>query len=509
MSRRNFAIDDELFDSKKEKVKRGARGDLVLSYCAIKTVFSVVPFLRCDGILSCMKKLFVAFLLFAPAFVFADVRINEIAWMGDATSAYNEWIELYNDGDTEQNLSGWTINTEDGKFSISLSKTIQPKGYFLLEHVKTDATPSTASDVLSYTGGYFNNDGGIILLLKNGDTEVQKIDAKSKWPAGNADKAKGETMQLNGTSWITASATKKAKNGTVETNPVSSGDENNNLTEGSAPAISLDASAHASPLSLSDFSQKQEIYISAGRNRIVSVGSPVTFEAYAIDAKGSKIKDVSSVWSFGDGSQAGGTKVSHTYKYPGDYAVILHASTGGNEAVSRSEVRIFSPKISLEAEDDGAISLENTSEHEINVGNWKIVGGTTSFTFSFDTIIGQGKKIIFPKDITGIDLSFSESLKLMSPCGIVFSEFVKKAKPTTVTIASTTPSELLSTIPKKNEPAAVSSASFSEPREAPVTVTSQPEKSSGIEESADREPQTITLKKPEGFLTKVWHFFFK
>ena len=44
MSRRNFAIDDELFDSKKEKVKRGARGDLVLSYCAIKTVFSVVPF---------------------------------------------------------------------------------------------------------------------------------------------------------------------------------------------------------------------------------------------------------------------------------------------------------------------------------------------------------------------------------------------------------------------------------------------------------------------------------
>jgi len=250
-----------------------------------------------------MKKLFVAFLIFSPAFAFASVRINEIAWMGDATSAYNEWIELYNDGDTEQNFSGWTINTEDGKFAITLSKTIQPKGYFLLEHIKADATPSTASDVLSYTGGYFNNDGGIILLLKNGDTEVQRIDAKSKWPAGNADKAKGETMQLNGTSWITASATKKAKNGTVETNSVSSGDENNDLTEGSAPAISLDASAHSSPLPLSDFSQKQEVYISAGRNRIVSVGSPVVFELYAVDAKGAKIKDISSVWSFGDGSQ--------------------------------------------------------------------------------------------------------------------------------------------------------------------------------------------------------------
>jgi len=465
-----------------------------------------------------MKKLFIAFLFFAPSFVFASVRINEIAWMGDSLSSDHEWVELYNDDDTPQDLTGWkftgTTDTDGDikeKFSISVSGTISGNGYFLVENKrsKNDTAPYLSSDFASVSFSLINS-GEILRLIKADGTISDEVKSpfKTKWEKG--DNTSKETMQRNGSGWITALATPKAENKNIDTDAIKASTDETLEDPVNESSTLSDTSAHMSPLSLSDFSQKQEVYISAGRDRIVSVGSPVIFEAYAIDEKGSKVKDISSVWSFGDGSQSGGMKVLHTYKYPGDYAVILNASAGGNEAVSRSKVRIFSPKISLEAEDDGAISLENTSEYEVNIGSWKIVGGTASFVFSPDTIIGQGKKIIFPKDITGIDLSFSESLKLMSPCGIVFSEFVKKEKPAAVAISSTTPAELLlPSIPKKSEPSAVSSASFSESREAPVTITSQPEKSSGIEETTGREPQTITLKKPEGFLTKMWHFFFK
>ncbi|MFA5830400.1 MAG: lamin tail domain-containing protein [Candidatus Paceibacterota bacterium] len=462
-----------------------------------------------------MKKIiFVAVLLLVPNFVSANVRINEVAWMGDSLSAYNEWIELYNDGDAEQNLSGWAIVTTDGKFSAALSKTIQPKGYFLLEHVKADATKSTASDVLSYTGTYFNNNGGIILLLKNGDIEIDKIDATEKWAAGNPDKSKEQTMQRDESEWVTAPATKKTAyvpgSALSDTTTDTTTDTNNDTALTSSSSRTFDTSAHVSPLSLSDFSQKQELYISAGRNRIVSVGSPILFEAYAVDAKGEKSQNISAAWSFGDGAQAKGAKVSHTYKYSGDYVVVLNAVGDGNEAVSRASVRVFSPKIILLLEEDGAVSLANDSAYEINIGDWKIRGMNGSFVASLDTIVLPGKKIIFSKANTAIDFSKSASMELLFPDGVIAASFAKIPTPI-VAVASTTfpiisASERITEPPAivkivqpfvsskpKQQTAAAASVAVSEPEELAVTAPAQ----------------KIILKKPEGFFTKIWHFFFR
>jgi len=459
-----------------------------------------------------MKKIILVGLLLVPSFVFANVRINEVAWMGDTVSSYNEWIELYNDNDTVQDLSGWTIVTTDGKFSISLSKTIQPKGYFLLEHVKADAEKSTASDTVSYTGTYFNNNGGIILLLKNGDVEIDRIDAMEKWPAGNIDKTKEETMQWDGSKWVTASATKKTVyvagseiSETATTAPNDTSDPTTSYTS------SLDTSAHISPLSLSDFSQKQELYISAGRNRITAVGSPVVFEAFAIDAKGVKSPGITSTWSFGDGTQANGTKVTHTYKYQGDYVVVLNASVGGNEAVSRAEIKVFAPKTILAMESDGAVSLQNDSAYEINIGGWKIAGVGRNFVASSDTIIKAGKKLIFSKVITGIDFINDVSLDLLSPDGTVVASFTKPKQ--AMTIASTTPMEISSEgSTQRSKNVEIDAPLIIVQKTKPKTQTagialSVPEK---VQESTDSTPkQTIILKKPEGFFAKIWNFLFR
>ena len=46
-----------------------------------------------------------------------QVVFSEIMWMGSSVSSADEWIELYNAGDTPQDLSQWTLTrlTSEGE----------------------------------------------------------------------------------------------------------------------------------------------------------------------------------------------------------------------------------------------------------------------------------------------------------------------------------------------------------------------------------------------------------
>ncbi len=450
-----------------------------------------------------MKKILFAVLFFAPAFAFADVRINEIAWMGTTKSSTDEWIELYNDGDSSVDVANWIISISTKK----LTGTIPAKGYYLLERTDDTTVPDIKADFI-YTGEMNNN--GIRLVLKNASgAEVDSADATSGWKKGNAETK--ETMQRNGSDWITAVATPKAENKTVDV-PVK--EIKVDIKTESSPANPSDSSAHASPLPLSDFSQKQELSVSAGRNRVVAVGNSVVFETYAIDAKGGKAQNVSSLWSFGDGLQTNGSKVSHVYKYPGDYAVVLNVTSGENQAVSRAEVKVFSPEISFEMAEDGTISLANNSSYELNIGGWKISGTAGNFVIAPDTIIEAGKKIIFSKAITGIDFSSCQAVDLLSADGTVVSSFAKKInvpdgvgnpRPATVLIASTTPMEIPVVTEKKIEPVVSIAPVIPKPKtETAAAIIAVPL----LEKEKTMPVQKITLKKPDGFFTKIWKMFF-
>ena len=39
------------------------------------------------------------------------VLINEVAWMGTAVSANDEWLELYNQTEQEIDLAGWKLES--------------------------------------------------------------------------------------------------------------------------------------------------------------------------------------------------------------------------------------------------------------------------------------------------------------------------------------------------------------------------------------------------------------
>ncbi|RJQ25622.1 lamin tail domain-containing protein [Candidatus Parcubacteria bacterium] len=129
------------------------------------------------------------FLLFSsPKLIFAatsrDVVISEIAWSGTSASTSDEWVELYNNTDTEIDLEGWTLRASDGSPEINLSNTIPAKGYYLLE--RSDSNTTSISEDKIFTGAIGND--GETLELKDGEGNlIDSINPDGgEWPAGTS-----------------------------------------------------------------------------------------------------------------------------------------------------------------------------------------------------------------------------------------------------------------------------------------------------------------------------------
>ncbi len=116
------------------------------------------------------------------------IVINEVAWMGTATSSNDEWMELYNTTSQTIDLSGWALKSLTGASpdpQISLTGSIGPFGFYLIE--RTDDT--TISDISAdkiYTGAL--SDTGEIIELRDASNMLQdKVSNTDGWYSGNKD----------------------------------------------------------------------------------------------------------------------------------------------------------------------------------------------------------------------------------------------------------------------------------------------------------------------------------
>ena len=116
------------------------------------------------------------------------VVINEIAWMGTAADANDEWIELYNPTGEDISLDGWVLYATDGVPEIALENTISAGGYYLIERTDDTTVSDIAADLVTpFSGsgagaGLGNTPGGETLTLArvaNGATTT--IDQAVNW----------------------------------------------------------------------------------------------------------------------------------------------------------------------------------------------------------------------------------------------------------------------------------------------------------------------------------------
>jgi len=139
--------------------------------------------------------------------------INEVAWAGTASSAEDEWIELYNPGTIDINLVNYEIRTDSDTVNISWDITdadhvIEAGTYYLIEKGTDNYAVSDISFDKAFSGTLSNN-GEILRLIYTPTNQLVDIangDGGS-WPAGSASTF--SSMERYGTrqdgpaSWVT------------------------------------------------------------------------------------------------------------------------------------------------------------------------------------------------------------------------------------------------------------------------------------------------------------------
>jgi hypothetical protein len=171
---------------------------------------------------------------------------------------------------------------------------------------------------------------------------------------------------------------------------------------------------YSSSVSLSTY-EPLNLNVEAGRERLGFLHTPLEFKAYSQDKKtGKSISGARYYWTFGDGSSAEGNVVSHTYLFAGTYNVVLNSSSGEEDAVDITKVKIIEPKVKM-VYTDFYVEFINENSTDLNIGGWKIKGNDREYLLPRDTIISANGNMKIPFSMLG---SVSESDKL----GVVYPD---------------------------------------------------------------------------------------
>jgi len=138
--------------------------------------------------------------LSAPAH--SPVIINEVAWMGSATGATHEWIELRNTSATPVNMSGWQILNENERLHITLpQQSVFDQPYMVLARGAASVALELDAPFI-FTGSLRNSNEGL-RLYDNECNLIDEVSIAAKWPAG--DNATKQTMErMRDLSWSTS-----------------------------------------------------------------------------------------------------------------------------------------------------------------------------------------------------------------------------------------------------------------------------------------------------------------
>jgi len=116
-----------------------------------------------------------------------DIVINEIAWAGVSNindCNEEEWIELYNPGEEDLLLDGWSLIIDGSP--IPLLGTILASGYYLIEKDE-DVITSIEADAL-FSSGIELPDTGANIVLQNSEGEtIDETNQSTGWWGGSAE----------------------------------------------------------------------------------------------------------------------------------------------------------------------------------------------------------------------------------------------------------------------------------------------------------------------------------
>lgn len=179
----------------------------------------------------------------------ADIVISEIAWMGTKASSRDEWMELYNNSESQIDVTGWVLKTSDNGVIITLIGLIPAKSFYLIERNDDEVVKDVKADLIENFGKGFSNNGEKVELYDSAGQLIDFVDASDGWPQGKAspDYKTMERIDMDRSSvldnWktndgLTVKGADAEDNiiqgtptnsGSIQIIPTESGDEDNNI----------------------------------------------------------------------------------------------------------------------------------------------------------------------------------------------------------------------------------------------------------------------------------------
>ena len=345
-----------------------------------------------------MRTLALIFIIFFAQTASAQVFVNEIQ-----ISPINErFIELYNSGDTDVDLTDWYIQRKTAtgsSFGSLVTKTqlngkiIKARGYFLISRSALEK-----SDVV--LGSLVLTESNAIRVRDSKEKDVDQIE----W--GSIAEGKSYQRTPSGI-WEVAIPTPGSTNASAQ-------GTNTNLSTTSSTVTSAVSNVSSFPI-------EPQIFASIKSNtRTTLVGASITFTSKVFGLNKEPIENARALWAFGDGAYREGESVMHTYFYPGEYTVVLDASSGYFSASDRIRVTVTAPNILLATGGDDVrsfVSVENRSADEIDLSNWQIFANSKTFIFPKNTFLPARKNVLFASEVTGLTSPAGTIAELRFPNG--------------------------------------------------------------------------------------------
>ncbi len=358
--------------------------------------------------------------LLVPSFTEAAVLLTEVAWMGSATSANHEWVELYNDV-SSVDVSGWIL-TDGMNLNISLSGIIPAQSYAVLERTSEESAKGNA--FLIYTGSLVNTGATLKLTRSDGGIEDQ-VAGGENWGSIGGDNLTKETAQYTTSGWVTRAATPGAANSSAAQDSEDEQEEEEE-TDSEKPTVIKTSDGEAVQMVLPGMTLK----LSVLAQKLGYVHQPIDFMVTPSGVGKTFIDSLSYEWNFGDGTTALAKEPIHSYQFPGTYVVTVYGGYKRQEQVARHEITILPVTMSLTTSSAGDLQLHNESPYEIDISNYTVDGGK-KFTFPARSVLLPNQTITLASEKIGT--AHKAVIKDTAGAVVLQKEKPKVDTPTTVT----------------------------------------------------------------------------
>lgn len=342
------------------------------------------------------------FIIFFPLLVNAKIIINEIMYDPEGSDTSREWVEVYNSGSDDIDLTTYkllesNVNHKITNYNETSVSLLKPGEYAII----ADNPEKFLIDFPSFKNLLFdsafslNNTGEVLVIINSSGNIDDNFEYSADLGAGN----NGNSLQKSSSGfWIEATPTPTLLN-KQESESKTSDNTSNTISTTSQDLPST--STHSGQNSLTKYIEKSQLEIGLGRDRIISVNTPINFQAIYNTTKKPRF-----LWNFGDTSIDKGQKSEHIYEKPGNYNVILNAFLNGYQATSRVKVKVIPISVENLSITSGKlvdVLLKNKTSTEINLGGFILKYGQKTFNIPADTIIDSNSEIIIPSKNTSFE----------------------------------------------------------------------------------------------------------